>query len=120
MTLKPTINGPYKALNLSLPGPSITKDAIRAAHCTLVLQSHPDKTTDPAEHGANITKFCEVQEVYEPLSDEKRRTEYDKRFPKPVCPAPTPAQNVSSARRQRWFSYCPQGMCILSLDPYRK
>ena len=49
----------------------------------------PRQNRRSAEHGANITKFREVQEAYELLSDEKRRAEYDKRFPKPASCAYT-------------------------------
>lgn len=81
---------PYKALNLSPPGPSITKEAIRAAYLTLVLQYFPDKDTDPADRGTNVAEFRYVQEAYELLSNERARTEYDERFLKLINPSPLP------------------------------
>jgi len=65
---------PYKALGVS-------KDAqlseIRSAHRKLVLKCHPDKVQDAALKAIKQDEFQKVQQAYELLSDESRRTSYD-------------------------------------------
>ncbi|KAH8665126.1 hypothetical protein BGZ60DRAFT_351259, partial [Tricladium varicosporioides] len=65
---------PYKALG-------VTRDAklpeIRSAHRKLVLKCHPDKVQDAALKAEKQDEFQKVQQAYELLSDETRRTQYD-------------------------------------------
>lgn len=65
---------PYKALG-------VTKDAqlpeIRSAHRKLVLKCHPDKVQDAALKAVKQDEFQKVQQAYELLSDDSRRTQYD-------------------------------------------
>lgn len=65
---------PYKALG-------VTKDAqlpeIRSAHRKLVLKCHPDKVQDPALKAIKQDEFQKVQQAYELLSDDVRRSQYD-------------------------------------------
>ncbi|KAL1965357.1 hypothetical protein VTN77DRAFT_5794 [Rasamsonia byssochlamydoides] len=59
----------------------VDKDAslaeIKAAHRKLVLKCHPDKVKDESLRDLARDKFQRVQEAYELLSDENRRTRYD-------------------------------------------
>lgn len=65
---------PYKLLG-------VTKDAklpeIRSAHRKLVLKCHPDKVQDAALKAVKQDEFQKVQQAYELLSDDHKRTQYD-------------------------------------------
>lgn len=65
---------PYKILgvakNAALPD-------IRSAHRKLVLKCHPDKVQDAALKAIKQDEFQKVQQAYELLSDDTRRTQYD-------------------------------------------
>jgi DnaJ-class molecular chaperone len=62
----------YQVLGISRDA---SKDEIKRAYRTLAKKFHPDRNrTDP--HAAD--KFKEVQEAYDALSDEKRRSAYDR------------------------------------------
>lgn len=65
---------PYKLLGVS-------KDAslpeIRSAHRKLVLKCHPDKVQDATLKAIKQDEFQKVQEAYELLTDEGKRSEYD-------------------------------------------
>lgn len=50
---------------------SATPDEIKKAFRSLAHQHHPDK------QGGNEAKFKEINEAYQILSDEKKRTQYD-------------------------------------------
>lgn len=65
---------PYEALGL-------TKDCkasdIKLAYRKLVLKWHPDKVSDEAQKAKAVEEFHKVQQAYELLSDEERRSRYD-------------------------------------------
>ncbi|KAH9223990.1 DnaJ domain-containing protein, partial [Leptodontidium sp. 2 PMI_412] len=65
---------PYKLLG-------VTKEAklpeIRSAHRKLVLKCHPDKVQDAALKAIKQDEFQKVQQAYELLSDESKRSQYD-------------------------------------------
>ncbi|KAM3070607.1 hypothetical protein ACMFMF_008060 [Clarireedia jacksonii] len=65
---------PYKILGVDS---TAELPQIRSAHRKLVLQCHPDKVQDPLLKAQKVDEFQKVQQAYEILSDEKRRTEYD-------------------------------------------
>ena len=71
---EPLLQNPYKTLN-------VPKDAtlatIRSAHRKLVLACHPDKVQDESAKKIKAEQFHQVQQAYEILSDENRRTRYD-------------------------------------------
>ena len=54
-----------------------TKDEIRAAHRKLAMQWHPDRHPEEKRQDAE-TKFKEISEAYEVLSDPEKRARYDK------------------------------------------
>ena len=58
----------YKTLGVDKKA---TPDEIKKAFRKLAMQHHPDK------NGGNDTKFKEVNEAYQVLSDEKKRAQYD-------------------------------------------
>lgn len=65
---------PYKLLG-------VAKDAtipeIRSAHRKLVLKCHPDKVQDAALKAIKQDEFQKVQQAYELLSDDLKRSQYD-------------------------------------------
>jgi curved DNA-binding protein CbpA len=73
-TMNPLPPDPYKALG-------VEKDsdisAIKTAYRKLVLKCHPDKVQDPALKASKQDEFQRVQQAYEILSDDKKRSEYD-------------------------------------------
>ena len=73
----PLPQDPYKVL-------SVSKDAnlaaIRSAHRKLVLTCHPDKFPDVAVKAEKAEQFHQVQQAYELLSDDVRRSRYDERL----------------------------------------
>lgn len=64
----------------------VAKDAtlaeIRAAHRKRVLKCHPDKIQDESQRIAAQDEFQRVQQAYELLSDDARRSKYDQRAAK--------------------------------------
>ena len=60
----------YAKLGIS---PGVTADVIKAAYRKRAAQYHPDKNPSPDA----ATRFREVQEAYETLSDAARRKAYD-------------------------------------------
>lgn len=60
----------YSRLGIS---PAATADLIKAAYRKKAAQFHPDKNPSPDA----ATRFREVQEAYEVLSDASRRQAYD-------------------------------------------
>ncbi len=60
----------YEKLGIS---PSAATDLIKAAYRKKAAQYHPDKNQAPDA----ATRFREVQEAYEVLSDAERRKAYD-------------------------------------------
>jgi curved DNA-binding protein CbpA len=68
---------PYKILG-------ITKDAklseIRSAHRKLALKCHPDRVEDETLKRVKQDEFQQVQQAYELLSDDYRRSKYDELF----------------------------------------
>lgn len=65
---------PYKILGVSKDA---NLPAIRSAHRKLVLKCHPDKVQDEALKAAKQDEFQKVQQAYELLSDDNRRSQYD-------------------------------------------
>ena len=67
---------PYRALD-------VPKDAslakIRSAYRKLVLTCHPDKVYDESVKEQKADQFHQVQQAYEILSDDTRRSHYDER-----------------------------------------
>jgi curved DNA-binding protein CbpA len=65
---------PYKTLG-------VAQDAklpeIRSAHRKLVLKCHPDKVQDAALKTVKQDEFQKVQQAYEILSDDTKRSQYD-------------------------------------------
>ena len=53
--------------------PSSTVEDIKAAYRELAKKFHPDRGGDPR-------MFCDIQEAYDVLSDEKLRSSYDERM----------------------------------------
>ncbi|MCJ1478334.1 hypothetical protein MMC13_007012 [Lambiella insularis] len=76
MTSSPLPPDPYAIL-------SVSKDAtlatIRSAHRKLVLTCHPDKVYDESVKAQKADQFHQVQQAYEILSDDSRRSLYDER-----------------------------------------
>lgn len=60
----------YEKLGVS---PGVTPDLIKAAYRKKAAQYHPDKNQSPDAP----TRFREVQEAYDVLSDPERRKAYD-------------------------------------------
>ncbi|XP_062097953.1 uncharacterized protein LOC133803836 [Humulus lupulus] len=63
----------YKILKV---GYDATDDAIRTNYIRLALKWHPDKQKD---HDSSTSRFQEINEAYEVLSDPVKRFEYDKK-----------------------------------------
>ena len=59
---------------LEIPNLATSED-IRKAYRKLALKWHPDK--NPSQQELALTKFKEISEAYEILSDNKKRKEYD-------------------------------------------
>lgn len=61
----------------------VQKDAtlaeIKSAHRKLVLKCHPDKVKDESQRSKAQEEFQQVQQAYELLSDETKRTKYDQK-----------------------------------------
>ncbi|RHZ49106.1 uncharacterized protein CDV56_103856 [Aspergillus thermomutatus] len=61
----------------------VQKDAtlaeIKSAHRKLVLKCHPDKVKDESQRSKAQDEFQRVQQAYELLSDETKRTKYDQK-----------------------------------------
>ncbi|GFF44274.1 dnaJ homolog subfamily C member 16 [Aspergillus udagawae] len=61
----------------------VQKDAtlaeIKSAHRKLVLKCHPDKVKDESQRSKAQEEFQQVQQAYELLSDETKRTRYDQK-----------------------------------------
>ncbi|KFY94717.1 hypothetical protein V498_03753 [Pseudogymnoascus sp. VKM F-4517 (FW-2822)] len=68
---------PYKALG-------VAKDAavseVKSAYRKLVLKCHPDKVQDPTLKAQKQDEFQKVQQAYELLTDDAKRTEYDEKL----------------------------------------
>ena len=60
----------YSRLSVS---PAATADLIKTAYRKKAAQYHPDKNPSPEA----ISRFREIQEAYEVLSDAQRRKAYD-------------------------------------------
>lgn len=65
---------PYVALGVST---TASLAEIRSAHRKLVLKCHPDKVQDPELKAIKQDEFQKVQQAYELLSDEAKRSNYD-------------------------------------------
>lgn len=68
---------PYKALG-------VAKDAavseVKSAYRKLVLKCHPDKVQDPTLKAQKQDEFQKVQQAYELLTDDAKRTDYDEKM----------------------------------------
>ena len=67
---------PYKVLGVSKDAPLAT---IRSAHRKLVLTCHPDKFPDEAVKAQKADEFHKVQQAYELLSDDQKRSRHDEK-----------------------------------------
>lgn len=75
MSCSPITIDPYAVLGI---GKDATLAEIKAAHRKLVLKCHPDKVKEEQREAAQ-DEFQRVQQAYELLSDEARRTRYDQK-----------------------------------------
>ncbi|KAJ5959809.1 uncharacterized protein N7479_006959 [Penicillium vulpinum] len=75
MTSAPDID-PYAVLGVAKDA---TISEIRAAHRKRVLKCHPDKVQDESQRIAAQDEFQKVQQAYELLSDDVRRTKHDQK-----------------------------------------
>ncbi|KAJ5385153.1 hypothetical protein N7517_003064 [Penicillium concentricum] len=75
MSTPPDID-PYAVLGVAKDA-NITE--IRAAHRKRVLKCHPDKIQDESQRIAAQDEFQKVQQAYELLSDDVRRTKHDQK-----------------------------------------
>lgn len=66
------LGDPYKILGLQR---SATPAQIRKSYLKLVKEWHPDKSADPSAQ----TRFVEIKQAYELLSDPDRRFKYDQK-----------------------------------------
>ncbi|RMZ69823.1 molecular chaperone [Pyrenophora seminiperda CCB06] len=73
MDLEPTPDH-YKALGVDNKADAAT---IKSTYRKLVLKCHPDKVTDPALKEQKQEEFHQIQQAYECLSDEQKRSAYD-------------------------------------------
>ena len=64
----------YKALGLDNTADAST---IKATYRKLVLKCHPDKVTDPALKEQKQEEFHNIQQAYECLIDQEKRSKYD-------------------------------------------
>jgi len=67
---------PYQVLGVSKD--AVTSD-IRSAYKKLVLKCHPDKIQDESQRSQGQDEFHQVQQAYELLSDDAKRTRYDQK-----------------------------------------
>lgn len=65
----------YEVLGISK---SANAAEIKNAFKKLTLQNHPDKFQDPKEKEEATHKFYEIKKAYDVLSDEEKRSQYDK------------------------------------------
>lgn len=65
---------PYVALGVDKEA---TATQVKSVYRKLVLKCHPDKVTDPAQKSRAADEFHRIQQAYEILSDEDRRSRYD-------------------------------------------
>ena len=72
----PVLDDPYKILGVAKDA---TLATIRSAHRKLVLTCHPDKCTDETLKAQKADEFHKVQQAYELLSDEQKRSRYDQK-----------------------------------------
>ena len=79
----------YEKLNISN---NASKDDIKKAYKKLALEHHPDK-------GGNESKFKEINEAYDTLSDDDKRQKYDLSLTNP-----NPAHNPFGGFRSDMFS----------------
>ncbi|XP_015698777.2 chaperone protein dnaJ 20, chloroplastic-like [Oryza brachyantha] len=71
----------YDLLGISSEG---TLDEVRAAYRRMARKYHPD-VSPPDAAAENTSRFIEVQEAYETLSDPSRRATYDRALARGVC-----------------------------------
>lgn len=76
MSLSPPTIDPYVVLGVKKDA---TLPEIKSAHRKLVLKCHPDKVKDESLRSAAQDEFQRVQQAYELLSDETKRTRYDQK-----------------------------------------
>jgi curved DNA-binding protein CbpA len=74
MLSSPPQPDPYKALGISKDADLST---IKSTYRKLVLKCHPDKFQDDALKAVKVDEFQKVQQAYELLTDESRRSKYD-------------------------------------------
>ncbi|OBT53124.1 hypothetical protein VE04_07325 [Pseudogymnoascus sp. 24MN13] len=68
---------PYKALGVA---EAAAISEVKSAYRKLVLKCHPDKVQDPTLKAQKQDEFQKVQQAYELLTDDNKRTEYDEKI----------------------------------------
>ncbi|KAJ5183537.1 hypothetical protein N7492_001153 [Penicillium capsulatum] len=102
---------PYAVLGVSKEA---TLPEIRAAHRKRVLKCHPDKIQDESQRNAAQDEFQKVQQAYELLSDETRRTRYDQK-----ARIADLKREVLERRRTESFNSSPRGSSSSAPREYR-
>lgn len=102
---------PYTALGVSKEA---TLSEIRAAHRKRVLKCHPDKIQDVSQRNSAQDEFQRVQQAYELLSDETRRTRYDQK-----ARIADLKREVLERRRTESFNSSPRGSGSTAPREYR-
>lgn len=72
----PIQEDPYEALGV---GKSANGTEIKSAYRKLVLKCHPDKVSDPTLKQQSADAFHRIQQAYEVLNDDEKRSRYDAR-----------------------------------------
>ena len=70
----PPQQDPYKVLGIT-KGADLA--AVKRAYRQLVLKCHPDKFQDEGLKAIKVDEFHKVQQAYDLLSDESKRSHYD-------------------------------------------
>ncbi|KAF2476950.1 heat shock protein DnaJ, partial [Lindgomyces ingoldianus] len=65
---------PYAALGVSKNADAAT---IKSTYRKLALKCHPDKVTDESQKQQKREEFHRIQQAYELIGDEDKRTAYD-------------------------------------------
>ncbi|KAF2101402.1 DnaJ-domain-containing protein [Rhizodiscina lignyota] len=73
----PVQDDPYEALGVAK---SCTAAEIKSAYRKLALKCHPDKVSDPELKQQKADEFHKIQQAYEILSDDEKRSRYDARL----------------------------------------
>ena len=85
----PYTDNPYKVLGVQ---EDASPEVIKKAYRKLALLHHPDRQTNDADREKANSKFSQISQAYEVLSDEKLRRDYDRmqRLVEDGSPNPSP------------------------------